>query len=171
MKYRLVRAYDLAKNAPFVTSTIYYALKKLEDDGIAMRRGEYYTPTFLAVLEYYRLKGCDSYLANTVAAMVEPRLMKHVSQEELCAALHKLVAAGAKARTPAAAVMEYFKGKLDVKGLLSADSEFKKFVAAVLAGAGAEVDGGHLGVLTGGVFVGFCRKCGLVAAPCRDIKL
>jgi hypothetical protein len=40
----------------------------------------------------------------------------------------------------------------------------------VFAGAGAEVDGDHIGILTGGIFVGFCRQCGLVVAPCRIIK-
>ena len=169
VKYRSVRAYDLAKNAPFVASTIYYALERLKNEGVVERRGEYYVPTFKAVLEYYKLKGCDDYLANALAAMVG--LMKHMSQEELCAVLRKMAVAEVDAKTPAAAIMEYFKGKLNVKELLSADPEVKKFVAVVFAGADAEIDGDHTGLLVGGIFVGFCRKCGLVVAPCRNIRL
>ena len=163
-------AYDLAKHAPFAASTIYYMLEKLSDEGYAEKAEWYYTPTFKAVLEYYKLKGCDGHLVKTVAEMVGPRLVRNISQEELCAALHSLATAGVVAKTPAAAVMEYFNGKLDVKGLLSAGPEFRKFVALVLASAGAEVDGDHIGILTGGIFFGFCRRCGLVATPCRDIK-
>jgi hypothetical protein len=171
VKYGRVRAYDLAKHAPFASSTIYYMLEKLSDEGYAEKAEGYYTPTFKAVLEYYKLKGCDGYLAKTVATMLGPRLVQYINQVELCTALHKLATAGVEAKTPAAAVMEYFNGKLDVKGLLSADPSFKKFVALVIAGAGAEVDGDHIGILTGGIFVGSCRKCGLVAMPCRNIRL
>jgi hypothetical protein len=171
VKYGRVCAYDLAKHAPFVSSTIYYMLEKLSDEGYAEKAEGYYTPTFKAVLEYYKLKGCDSHLVKTVATMVGPHLVQYINQVELCVALHRLATAGVVAKTPAAAVMEYFNGKLDVKGLLSAGPEFRKFVALVLASAGAEVDGDHVGILTGGIFVGFCRRCGLVATPCRDIRL
>ncbi len=171
VKYRAVRAYDLARNAPFAISTVYYTLGRLEDEGVVERRGEYYIPTFKAVLEYYKLKGCDNYLANTLAAIVGFHLLQYISQEELCVALRELVMAGIEAKTPAAALVEYFNGKLDVKGLLSAGPEFKKFVALVFAGAGAEVDSNHIGLFTGGVFVGFCRRCGLVVTPCQYIKL
>jgi len=171
VKYGRVRAYDLAKHAPFASSTIYYMLERLRDEGYAEKAEWYYIPTFKAVLEYYKLKGCDGYLVKTVATMVGPRLVQYISQTELCAALHRLATAGVEAKTPAAAVMEYFNGKLDVKGLLSAGPEFRRFVALVFAGAGAEVDGDHIGILTGGIFVGFCRQCGLVVAPCRNIKL
>jgi hypothetical protein len=171
VKYGRVSAYDLAKHAPFASSTIYYMLEKLRDEGYAEKAEGYYIPTFKAVLEYYKLKGCDGYLVKAVATMVGSRLVQYISQWELCAALHRVATAGVEAKTPAAAVMEYFNGKLDVKGLLSAGPEFRRFVALVFAGAGAEVDGDHLGILTGGVFVGFCRRCGLVATPCRDIRL
>jgi len=171
VKYRWVSAYDLAKHAPFAASTIYYMLEKLSDEGYAEKTEGYYIPTFKAVLEYYKLKGCDSYLSNTVITMVGPRPVQNISQGELCAVLHRIATAGVEAKTPAAAVMEYFNGKLDVKGLLSAGPEFMKFVALVFAGAGAEVDGDHRGILTGGIFVGFCRRCGLVVTPCRNITL
>jgi len=46
VKYRAVRVYDLARNAPFVISTIYYTLGKLEDEGVVERRGEYYITNF-----------------------------------------------------------------------------------------------------------------------------
>ena len=171
IKYGRVYAYDLAKHAPFAASTIYYMLERLRDEGYAEKAEGYYTPTFKAVLEYYKLKGCDGYLVKTVAEMVGPRLVQYIGQVELCAALHRLATAGVEAKTPAAAVMEYFNGKLDIKGLLSADSSFKKFVVLVFAGTAAEVDGDHIGILTGGIFVGFCKRCGLVATPCRDIRL
>jgi hypothetical protein len=171
IKYGRVSAYDLAKHAPFASSTIYHMLEKLRDEGYAEKAERYYIPTFKAVLEYYKLKGCDGYLVKTVATMAGPRLVQNISQGELCAALHRLATAGVEAKTPAAAVMEYFNGKLDVKGLLSADPSFKKFIALVLASTGAEVDGDHIGILTGCIFVGFCRRCGLVATPCRDIRL
>jgi hypothetical protein len=171
VKYGRVGAYDLTKHAPFASSTIYYMLEKLSDEGYAEKAEGYYTPTFKAVLEYYKLKGCDGYLVKAVATMMGPRLVQYIGQAELCATLHRLATAGVVAKTPAAAVMEYFNGKLDVKGLLSADPSFKKFVALVLAGTAAEVDGDHIGILTGGIFVGFCRRCGLVATPCRDIRL
>jgi hypothetical protein len=166
-----VSAYDLAKHAPFAASTIYYMLEKLSEGGYAEKAEGYYIPTFKAVLEYYKLKGCDGYLVKTVAMMVGPHLAQYIDQVELCAALHRLATAGVVAKTPAAAVMEYFNGKLDAKGLLSAGPEFRKFVALVLASTGAEVDGDHIGILTGGIFVGFCRRCGLVATPCRNIRL
>jgi hypothetical protein len=171
VKYGRVRAYDLAKHAPFATSTIYYILERLKDEGYAEKAEEYYIPTFKTVLEYYKLKGCDGYLVKAVATMVGPHLAQYIGQAELCAALHRLATAGVEAKTPAAAVMEYFNGKLDVKGLLSADLSFKKFVALVLASASAEVDGDHIGILTGGIFVGFCKICRLVATPCRNIRL
>jgi len=166
-----VSAYDLAKHAPFATSTIYYMLEKLSDEGYAEKVEGHYMPTFKAVLEYYKLKGCNGYLVKTVVTMLGPRLFHYIDQMELCAALHKLATAGVVAKTPAAAVMEYFNGKLDVKGLLSADPSFKKFVALALASASAEMDGDHIGILTGGIFIGFCKICGLVATPCRNIRL
>jgi len=171
IKYRRVSAYDLAKHAPFAVSTIYYMLERLRDEGYAEKAEEYYIPTFKAVLEYYKLKGCDGYLLKAVATIVGPHLVHYIDQVELCAALHRLATAGVEAKTPAAAIMEYFNGKLDVKGLLSAGPEFRKFVALVLASAGAKVDGDHVGIFTGGIFVGFCRRCGLVATSCRDIRL
>jgi hypothetical protein len=45
-------------------------LEKLSDEGYAEKAEGYYTPTFKAVLEYYKLKGCDGYLVKTVAEMV-----------------------------------------------------------------------------------------------------
>ncbi|ABP50536.1 MULTISPECIES: helix-turn-helix domain-containing protein [Pyrobaculum] len=161
------KAYDLAKTSPFAISTIYYTLRKLEDEGCVIVSRDVYMPTFKCVLEYYREAGCGdavkSYFRRSLGEYADL-----VKENDICQLLDFLVKTGACGKSVVSAVLDAVGGRLaDVKKL--PEGVTRAFTAALAAGS-EYIDAVHKGAVVGGVFVGYCKRCGLVVAPCPLIK-